>query len=373
MILGILAQQFGRGGGGGGGDPVAARYWRLYFTGNDRAVRFMASGDVEMAETLGGINVIGAGTPSASTERGSFYRATDAFNGDNGTWWESLSDNQLPSWLAYDFGGSVEVDINEITIFSPEFDGEEVNMFASALVQSSDNGSDWITRWVIPVQDAWTFDEDRTFDSAGGLPALFVSDTRRENQTSASSTTTFAGMFFGPERADRLVAVAVTSHWSSTNDITPISSMTIGGAAATRAVRSKDAANADQSVEIWYARPSGEAGDVVITHGASETRWIRATAWNIGGVGDATPESTDRYGAGAAGDLSIAAPSGSVVIAVPCGFFSSVTLSGLDETFFHNLTNTGFNGLAQEHVVTGATKTITASATGARVAACWAI
>lgn len=365
MILGILARQFGFGTGGGGG--AGARYWRLYFTGSTSAVRYMASGDLEMAETGGGANVIGAGTPSASSERGAFYTAADSFDGSLDATWNSASDEQLPSWIEYDFGSGVTVDITEIAATAPNGFNENLQMFAGALVQSSDDGTTWTTQWVIPTQAAWATEEARTFTSAA-LPDLFVSDTQRQNQASATTGTTFAAVHFGPERTDRLIAVAIQA-----NRTTPISGVTIGGVTADRAVRSKDAASGTPFVEIWYARPSGTDGDVVVTHGASETGFIRATAWNIGGAAVATPEATARYDDGVSGDMSIAAPSGSVVIAVPCGGFASVNLAGLAESFIVNLTNTGFNGIAQEVVTTGATKTITTSAAEARVAACWAI
>ena len=367
MILGILARQFGLGGGGAPGG-AGARFWRMYFTGSTSQVRYMGAGQVDMAESVGGVSVIGAGTPSASSERSSSYEAQDSFNGSSGDHWNTAFDLQLPSWLQYDFGVGVAVDINEINVIGAAGFNENLPMFSSALIQSSDDGTAWATQWVIQPQNVWADSEARSFDSTGGLPAMFVSDTQRQNQTSATTSTTFTDMHFGPERTDRLIAVAVTSQRP-----TPISSMTIGCATATRAVRSKDATSGNVLVEIWYARPTGENGDIAITHGGSETGYIRATAWNIAGVVDAAPVATARFDQGAAGDMSIAAPTDSVVIAVPCGAGVNVNLGGLDQTFIHNLTNTVFNGIAQEIVTTGATKTITTSANSARVAACWSI
>ena len=369
MILGILARQFGIGGGGGGGGGTAARYWRMYFTGSTSQVRYMGAGQVDMAEFVGGVSVIGAGTPSASSERSSFYEAQDSFNGSTGDHWNSAFDLQVPSWLQYDFGVGVEVDINEIAVTGALGSGENLSMFAGALVQSSDDGTVWTTRWVIEPQAVWAESEARTFDSTGGLPALFVCDTQRVNETSATASTTLMDLHFGPERTDRLVAVAIQS-----TRPTPISAVTIGGVAATLAVRSKDASGGSAFVEIWYARPTGTDGDVVVTQGASETGYTRATVWNIGGVATATPAATARYDTGVSGDMSIAAPSGSVVIAAPCGgVFGDVDLGGLDDTFILTIGTTGYNGFAQEIVATGATKTITATTTAARVAACWSI
>lgn len=368
MILGILAAQIGAGIGEGGGG-TGSRYWRMYFTGSTSQVRFMGAGQVDMAESVGGVSVIGAGTPSASSERGSFYEAQDSFNGSTGDHWNSASDLQVPSWLQYDFGLGVEVDINEIAVTGALGSGENLSMFAGALVQSSDDGTTWTTRWVIEPQAVWAESEARTFDSTGGLPALFVCDTQRVNETSATASTTLTGLHFGPERTDRLVAVAIQS-----TRPTPISAVTIGGVAATLAVRSKDASGGSAFVEIWYARPTGTDGDVVVTQGASETGYTRATVWNIGAVATATPAATARYDTGVSGDMSIAAPTGSVVIAVPCGgVFGDVDLGGLDDTFILTIGTTGYNGFAQEIVATGATKTITATTTAARVAACWSI
>ena len=368
MILGIIARQFGFGTGGGGGGGTAARYWRMYFTGQTSQVRFMGAGQVDMAETVGGVSVIGAGTPSASSERGSFYEAIRSFNGDTGDHWNSATDLQVPSWLQYDFGVGVAVNINEIEVTGALGSGENLPMFGSALVQSSDDGTAWTTQWVIDPQAVWAESEVRTFDSAAGLPALFVSDTQRVNETTASASTTLTALHFGPDRADRLVAVAIQSTRAA-----PISSVTIGGTAATLAVRSKDASGGFAFVEIWYARPTGTGGDVVVTQGASETGYTRATAYNIA-TATATPAATDRYDTGAAGDMSIVAPTGSVVIAVPCaGTFDDVNLGGLTDSFILTIGTTGYNGFAQEIVATGATKTITATTTAARVAVCWSI
>ena len=368
MILGILAKQFGLGFGGGGGS--GARHWRLYFTGMTTQASYMNAGDIEMAETIGGIDVTGVGTASASSEAFGTTPAADAFDGDGTTYWMSEGGGQIPSWLAYDFGAGVGVDITElrVTAYDDLIAEPAGDMFATALVQSSDDGVSWVTQWVIPPQAGWDMAVARSCNSSAGLRELFVSDAQRQNPTTATDTTTFAAMDFGPERTDRLVAVAVMA-----NRQAPISGVTIGGTAATLAVRSKDATSSAPFVEIWYARPTGTAGDVVVTHGASETGFIRAVAWNIGSVATATPSDTDRLDDGVSGDMSIVAPSGSVVIAVPCGGFSNVALSGLAESFIINLTNASFNGIAQEIVATGATKTITTSAAEARVAACWAI
>lgn len=363
MIVGIIAQQLGSNAG------AAARYWRLYMTSLSNPTRWIAAGaNIEMSENIGGADVIGSGAASASSESSEFSVASFSFDSDLFTGWQSLGDETGPAWLQYDFGAGVDVNISEISIQTSLDSGPELEIFSTALVQSSSDGIAWVTRWVIPPQSGWLVNETRTFSNSSGLPAMFVSDTQRLNQTTSTTESTFTGVNFGPERAGRLVVVATAA---SRED--PITSMTIGGIAATRAVRSKDANSGNPIAEIWYARPTGVIGDIAITHGGSDGGFIRATAWNIGGVSVAEPADTDSYDTGAAGDLSIIAPSNSVVIACPCGGLSSITLSGLAEGFFLNQTNPAFSGLAQEIVTTGATKTITASTTGARVAACWSI
>lgn len=137
----------------GGGTPTPTptptptdphRYWR--------AVAFRSNGDyisgseLEMAETAGGANTIGSGTPMGTPEYP--YSATFARNNmfdlNNATLFASVKHHN--AWLGYDFGAGNEKAITEVR-WRSRTDGDPQQFPSFGKVEYSDDGIQWFTSW----------------------------------------------------------------------------------------------------------------------------------------------------------------------------------------------------------------------------------
>jgi len=357
---------------GGGLTPGGHQYWRLYIPSNGGGSTYTMVGDLELRETGGGASLTGTGTAAASSITGG-YEAAKGFDGSLAAFWATASAQIAPSWLSYDFGGGNSEIVGHITLSSPNASYSKETP-TNGIVQSSDDGSTWATEWVMPPQTGWADAETRSIAQPVAFPNVYLAGSERYMGVSAVSSVTFTGMHFGPERTNRLIAVAIALRSSSgTPAMNPLSAVTIGGVAAVLATRSRDTSGSTtEFVEMWTARPTGESGDVVVTLGGSAQVNSRAIAWNIGGAAVQTPILTDAKNVGVAGDMSIAATDNSIVLAASVRTSAvTYTLGGLSSVYFSNF---GSSLCAAEEIVpTASTKTITATATVARIAACWEI
>lgn len=131
---GIIAANRRRGGGGGGS---GSRYWRIFSyaeqAGPGTAV---AIAEAEFRATIGGADVTGSGTPSASNA--AFGAASNAFDNNAATFWASGSD--LNHWLAYDFAAAQEVLEFSIT---PRAGGDATQAPGAGWLERSSDGSTW--------------------------------------------------------------------------------------------------------------------------------------------------------------------------------------------------------------------------------------
>jgi hypothetical protein len=101
--------------------------------------------------------------------------------------------------------------------------------------------------------------------AAGGGSDATISFTDSSVQSGAATTFTFSTQAFGSADATRIVVVGTASEDNGATDAN-ITSMTIGGVAATQIVQ---ATNSTEHVEIWAAAvPTGTTGDVVINYSA---------------------------------------------------------------------------------------------------------
>jgi hypothetical protein len=90
----------------------AHRFWRINVL-NNAIGAYPSLNEVAFAATVGGANLIGAGTASAQTFQASFP-AANAVDGNVATYWGGQAG--LPCWWAYDFGVGVNYDIVQVTL-----------------------------------------------------------------------------------------------------------------------------------------------------------------------------------------------------------------------------------------------------------------
>jgi len=151
---------------------------------------------------------------------------------------------------------------------------------------------------------------------------------------------TFAGKDIGAVASDRVIAVGVGT--SSGTNAAVISSVTIGGISATKAISSN--AEENSLSDIWYATvPTGTTATVVVTYTLEQQRcgigvWA---VYNSSGAPTATAEDNqDIADASAVTSTTINVPANGGVLAYACGVSGGVltfTLAGVTEDFDENI------------------------------------
>lgn len=95
----------------------AYRYWRLTFTAIQHTNYAVVAG-LELHTSVGGADVTGSGTASASSVYSSpTYTANAAFDHNAATYWCSNS-SPLPHWIQYDLGAAMEIVEYALTNYS---------------------------------------------------------------------------------------------------------------------------------------------------------------------------------------------------------------------------------------------------------------
>lgn len=138
---------------------AAHRYWRLFVVDTQAT-----SGSVQVAELqfreVAGVNQVpsgGVAIRSSVATSSTTYQASNAFDGNNATYWRS--DSRVNEWIGYDFGAGNEIEPVELLIgvsssnltYSPRH----------TAVEYSDDGVDWEIFCWLPVQTGWTANENR--------------------------------------------------------------------------------------------------------------------------------------------------------------------------------------------------------------------
>lgn len=93
-----------------GESAAGHNYWRIYYTGADSTGGYQVCSDLEMRGLVGGSDLTGAGTASASSSEPDFPPA-NAFDGSTSSTWSSGTTG-TGQWFKYDFG--IRVNINQI-------------------------------------------------------------------------------------------------------------------------------------------------------------------------------------------------------------------------------------------------------------------
>lgn len=149
---------------------AAHRYWRVYITAINGGTSASIA-ELEMRESIGGSDVTGSGTATASSQFSGTFVPSRAFDNNTSTAWASL-DFSTPQWLKYDFGSGSAKDIVELAITRrPQIDQAPVTW----TLDYSDDDSTWTTLYRIGGEADWN-STVRTF-SASSYP-----DVSGENQ-----------------------------------------------------------------------------------------------------------------------------------------------------------------------------------------------
>jgi len=135
------------------------RYWRILFTAQGS---FDGAGivEIEFYLSVNGTNIASDGTP-ISGENAFSSASASAFNGskDDDVFWGADGINS-DSWIGYDFDRLVTITEFEIT----SRQGSESNQVPDAFsLQSSMNGTDWVTVRSYTDEVDWNENESRKY------------------------------------------------------------------------------------------------------------------------------------------------------------------------------------------------------------------
>lgn len=196
---------------------AAHLYWRLSVTAIDGGTTFIAMPELEFRETLGGANSAVGGTPIASSVFTSSYSSTNAFDGNNETFWYSDS-GDLNGWIGYQFASPVEIKEVVIGSFGPS-NGTSTTLSRlprDFSVEFSDDGVTWVRAQDIIGEGDWQVDEVRSWavEITEGVHFLTVTNGDFETgdftgwvadpewELTSSSSTVSPGPFKGTYFAD---------------------------------------------------------------------------------------------------------------------------------------------------------------------------
>jgi hypothetical protein len=154
---------------------ATARYWRLVILTQADAGTFGATAiaEIQLRDSIGGTNLVGGGTASASSSTGGSETPDKAFDGNNSTQWAVFKPRwglNADTWIQYDFGSAVtvaEVAIRSRSDTAPEQTPQTV------LVRSSDDGSTWTDRALFVAETLWSLGETRTVAIPASFPATY--------------------------------------------------------------------------------------------------------------------------------------------------------------------------------------------------------
>lgn len=142
---------------------AAHRYWSIYCTATPDT--YFSFQEIELRSSVGGADLTGSGTATASQTEGG-HTPADAVDNNSATFWGSYS-GTVPQWWKYDFGAGNAFDIIEIAITARNdaYYGEAGTAF---LIQYSDDDSNWVTQKSISGL-SWSAGETKVINVAGSI------------------------------------------------------------------------------------------------------------------------------------------------------------------------------------------------------------
>lgn len=126
---------------------AAHRYWRIIFLEYYSNINGSGLAEVELRDTVGGSDLTGSGTPTASTS----YPGTSPGNlvdNNNATHWADAFGLNVGSWWKYDFGAGNSYDIKQV-LMRARNDSYYGCAPARSLIQSSDDNTNWTNEALI--------------------------------------------------------------------------------------------------------------------------------------------------------------------------------------------------------------------------------
>lgn len=139
---------------------AAYRYWRIVVTAQPHA-NLATFAEVEFRTSVGGADVTGSGTASASSVYSSpTYTADKAFDNNSATYWCCSNTSPFPHWLQYDFGAGNAQEIVEYVLTGYAVNAQYIPT-AWYLLASNDGVS-----WIVvdsKANQTWTAGQTKTF------------------------------------------------------------------------------------------------------------------------------------------------------------------------------------------------------------------
>lgn len=177
-------------------------------------------------------------------------------------------------------------------------------------------------------------------------PDATVTWTDESADSTDGSSFSFASQAFGTARNDRYIAVAF--HGVNTTAVRTVSSVTIGGIAATQVVAtSNNGATFKETCEMWIAPvPTGTTGTVAITFSGT-ILLCSIGVWALYGVANATPTDTGSSAADPFNDVINVNAGGVLVSYAVCAGSVAVptfTWTNLTERFDATTEASSFSG-----------------------------
>lgn len=120
---------------------AAHRYWRIYITASDGGT-YVSLAEVELRSSIGGADLIGSGSVSASYSNPS-YPVSNSIDNNASTFWTTYTQTP-PQWWKYDFGEGNAYDIVEVAL-TPRGGAYYHESPRNFTIDYSDNGTDWTT------------------------------------------------------------------------------------------------------------------------------------------------------------------------------------------------------------------------------------
>ncbi|MBF0462785.1 MAG: discoidin domain-containing protein [Magnetococcales bacterium] len=251
------------------------RYWRVYITastsGSDMLISFY---EVEMRGVVGGADQCTGGTASASHNTSTAYRL---FDDNPSTYWVN-GGPAVASWLQYDWGAGVAVDVAELRLL-PRSNLQSPQAFA---LQYSDNGTDWTAAASWTGVGGWT----------GGVEKLFVPPPPPPLVVSAQCRQPFAlRLASGDAQAYRI------GIWVQTACTTPYAVRLAKAGQPFWAIQWEINAALTQGFGVWVAAARGQSCHLLLTVARSQhwTEWLsrmsRQPLWEICRQGSRHPWS----------------------------------------------------------------------------------
>lgn len=154
---------------------AAHRYWRLFVVDTQSTSGYVQVAELQFRE-VAGVNQVpsgGVAIRSSVATSSATYQASNAFDGNNATYW--MSSKNVNEWIGYDFGAGNEIEPVELLIGVSS--SNLTNSPRYIAVEYSDDGVDWEVFCWLPAQTGWTANENRVIAISDASATAHVTQT----------------------------------------------------------------------------------------------------------------------------------------------------------------------------------------------------